>query len=478
MANVIKPKKSNTALSVPTTSSLADGEMAVNTVDKKLYVRDGANIVEVANANTGTVTSVGLALPSIFNISNSPVTSSGTLTATLAAQASNLVWAGPASGESAAPTWRTLISEDMPGHLPTWGGIDPTAKLDSDGYFLETGINGYRGFRGASAAQYSIVWTTTGTQAILNASSLVRLAIGNVGILDVRPWAIEAYSAVHIRGTVNSLHIVERTDASANALTEYRGTGGSVVVGLAGGAFRIGAPPSLGSLANAWYSAESTRLVSGTDNTRSLGASAVRWSVLYAATGSINTSDAREKTPPRDMSPVEIECALAIARLPSVFQWLASIAEKGEEAARLHVSPTVQDVIATFESFGLDPFRYSFVCYDEWPETPEVIESWEAEPEQVEEWPDLFDADGNLIKPAGRRVIREAREAGSEIVQQFQAAGDRYSLRPSELEAFCRRALVYDRDLLETRLRALETKLETAGTGLQVVSAFNQTVGN
>lgn len=53
MANVIKPKKSSTASAVPTTSSLADGEMAVNTADKKLYVRDGASIVEVANAIGG-----------------------------------------------------------------------------------------------------------------------------------------------------------------------------------------------------------------------------------------------------------------------------------------------------------------------------------------------------------------------------------------------------------------------------------------
>ena len=51
MAIVIKPKKSETGSAVPGTSDLALGEMAVNTVDQKLYVRNsGGTVVEVANA--------------------------------------------------------------------------------------------------------------------------------------------------------------------------------------------------------------------------------------------------------------------------------------------------------------------------------------------------------------------------------------------------------------------------------------------
>ena len=50
MATRIKLKRSSTAAAAPTTSTLLDGEVAVNTADKKIYVRDGSNIVEVANA--------------------------------------------------------------------------------------------------------------------------------------------------------------------------------------------------------------------------------------------------------------------------------------------------------------------------------------------------------------------------------------------------------------------------------------------
>ncbi|MCR6496223.1 hypothetical protein LJB71_08335 [Thermomonas sp. S9] len=47
MASILKPKKSTTASVVPTTASLADGEMAFNTADKKIYVRVGAAIVDM-----------------------------------------------------------------------------------------------------------------------------------------------------------------------------------------------------------------------------------------------------------------------------------------------------------------------------------------------------------------------------------------------------------------------------------------------
>lgn len=40
MALVLKPKRSETASSAPTTSDIAVGEIAINTADKKLYVRD------------------------------------------------------------------------------------------------------------------------------------------------------------------------------------------------------------------------------------------------------------------------------------------------------------------------------------------------------------------------------------------------------------------------------------------------------
>jgi hypothetical protein len=71
----------------------------------------------------GSVTSVALALPSIFTVSGSPVTTSGTLTGTLASQTANTVFAAP-NGAAGTPSFRALVAADITtGILPyTRGG--------------------------------------------------------------------------------------------------------------------------------------------------------------------------------------------------------------------------------------------------------------------------------------------------------------------------------------------------------------------
>lgn len=64
----------------------------------------------------GTVTSVGLSAPAaLFSVSGSPVTGSGTLSFSLINQNANLILAGPNSGGGAVPTFRSLVSDDIPG---------------------------------------------------------------------------------------------------------------------------------------------------------------------------------------------------------------------------------------------------------------------------------------------------------------------------------------------------------------------------
>lgn len=75
---------------------------------------DGSQLVWGALPGGGTVTSVGLALPADFTVTNSPVTSSGTLTGAWANRNANLVLAGPASGSAATPGFRALVNDDLP----------------------------------------------------------------------------------------------------------------------------------------------------------------------------------------------------------------------------------------------------------------------------------------------------------------------------------------------------------------------------
>lgn len=75
----------------------------------------GQNITIAATGGSGTVTSVGLADSNgLFNITGSPVTTSGTLTlASLKSQTANYFFAAP-NGSSGAPTFRALVSSDLP----------------------------------------------------------------------------------------------------------------------------------------------------------------------------------------------------------------------------------------------------------------------------------------------------------------------------------------------------------------------------
>lgn len=80
MSNIFKPKRSSTASSVPTTSNLADGELAVNSTDKKIFLRSGNNIVEIANSTTTTDYKILDNISSLFNGSTTQFTISSSST--------------------------------------------------------------------------------------------------------------------------------------------------------------------------------------------------------------------------------------------------------------------------------------------------------------------------------------------------------------------------------------------------------------
>lgn len=95
-------------------------------------ITDGVGNTSWASAGSGTVTSVGLSLPGIFSVSGSPVVNTGTLTATLAVQSANLIWAGPTTGVASTPTFRALVGADLPNPgASSLGGIQSFAAVGS-----------------------------------------------------------------------------------------------------------------------------------------------------------------------------------------------------------------------------------------------------------------------------------------------------------------------------------------------------------
>ncbi|HIG6948056.1 tail fiber domain-containing protein [Klebsiella pneumoniae] len=141
---------------------------------------------------------------------------------------------------------------------------------------------------------------------------------------------------------------------------------------------------------------------------------------IYAKNGAINTSDGRMKNDVRAMSDPETEAAKAIAKEIGFWTWKE---QADMNDVREHCGLTVQRAIEIMESFGLEPFKYGFICYDKWDEQTVVSE------------------------------YGPANEDGSENpIYKTIPAGDRYSFRIDELNMFIAKGF-------EARLSALEDKL-------------------
>jgi len=156
---------------------------SVGTSGQVLTSRGSAAPVWSAAA-TGTVTSVGLSLPSIFSVSGSPVTSSGTLTGTFNTQAAALVFAGPATGSAATPTFRALVASDLPslpygtGTVTSVSGTGTVNGITLTGTVTTTGSLTLGGtLSGISNSQltYSSI-TVNGTSIALGASGSITAA--------------------------------------------------------------------------------------------------------------------------------------------------------------------------------------------------------------------------------------------------------------------------------------------------------------
>lgn len=111
----------------------------------------------------------------------------------------------------------------------------------------------------------------------------------------------------------------------------------------------------------------------GRDNQISAGSSTSRYSVVYAATGTINTSDANAKQDIADLDDTENRVAVRIKGLIKKFRMKDAVAEKGD-AARIHVGVIAQEVRDAFIAEGLDPTRYALFCSDTWWEREEMVE--------------------------------------------------------------------------------------------------------
>jgi hypothetical protein len=119
---------STVALGSTATATTAAGTSNDTTVATTAFVTS-----KTSSFGSGSVTSVALSLPNIFSVTGSPVTTTGTLSASLASQTANFVFIAP-NGSAGAPTFRALAAADLPaitaGKISDFDTTVRTSRLD------------------------------------------------------------------------------------------------------------------------------------------------------------------------------------------------------------------------------------------------------------------------------------------------------------------------------------------------------------
>ena len=224
--------------------------------------------------------------------------------------------------------------------------------------------------------------------------------ISNNGTFE-NPLAISVSTPISFKFSAN-------TTGTRDLLTDYAtitAVAGSVGAGNKGNGFMYFGTSNNSASSTNWIQLTNTGAFSPLfDNTQQLGFSSLRWSTIYAGTGTINTSDDREKTY-IDITDIEKKVALELKANMKKFKFNDAIEAKGENGARLHFGASAQTVKSIFEKHGLNACNYGILCYDEWEEQEEI------------------------------------RDEEENIIQEYRESGNRYGLRYEELLCFIMSAL-------------------------------------
>lgn len=242
------------------------------------------------------------------------------------------------SGDSATFLFQTGFSARA--EIGTAGNDDFTFKVSPDGSTFYNGI---------------VIDKDTGAVAVNGATPSPN------GGLSANGWLIASGS----NGYFNI-----RDDG---ALDMGRTGGGAIYIRTrtSGSTLFLGATNDAGTLSNmVGISSESGSVFPPADDSTKFGAASNRWSELFAANSTINTSDAALKSWAGGLSDAEKRVGQKLKSMIGKFMWLSSVEKKGDHA-RINIGVLAQDVYDAFKSEGLDAGRYSMWCRD--PKTVQEI---------------------------------------------------------------------------------------------------------
>ena len=197
---------------------------------------------------TGSVTSVGLALPSIMSVSGSPVTTTGTLTGTLTTQAANSLFAGPISGVGATPTFRALTTADIAGlgvgtvtsvgmTVPSILSVTPSTITTSGSFALslttESANQIFAGPSSGSAATPTFRALTTADIPALPYGTGTVTSVSGTGTVNgiTLTGTVTTSGSLTLGGTLGGIGNSQLTNSSITINGTSTSLGGSISVG-------------------------------------------------------------------------------------------------------------------------------------------------------------------------------------------------------------------------------------------------------
>lgn len=225
-----------------------------------------------ASGGTGTVTSVGLAAPTGFTVSGSPVTTTGTLTLSYTAgyvgytTAEQTKLAGIAAGATVGATWGVNLAS-IPANITSWAGIAPATKADlnnpvftgdpqaptpatadndtsvattafvkNQGYATTVALGSYVLKAGDTMTGNLTITTALNARATFNGGAVAATVGANAGVAFVGTTSnhsLEIYSNSLVRGTVLSTGELRWTGGEmqstiANAVRWVQGNYGAI----------------------------------------------------------------------------------------------------------------------------------------------------------------------------------------------------------------------------------------------------------
>ena len=218
----------------------------------------------------------------------------------------------------------------------------------------------------------------------------------------------------------------------------------------------------------------SGNITPGSDNGQAFGSPSARWSVIYAATGTINTSDERFKIwigrATEDRAAKDRRIARAILDELGWYQFADAVTEKGPDGARWHFGARAQRIWQIVADEGLapplvdvegillpditwtGPVAPAWLCFDGWNAQFEDVYRDVVHVDEVhvgEEGTGEFGPDGaEIMRPVTEEVERIEREPTGER-QLVRAAGHLFGFRVDEMNLLLSWAL-------HDRLSALE----------------------